>query len=121
MTKKNKKEDRELTAMTCEESPDLSTSDFAKQKRFADRKIKEAIRKAVTKAFYAGYEAGKSGDKYGDGDIDVVESIISDTWDKIRKTIGDLLDAIGDAIDDINNWVEEGKKKLKDMFDWRPW
>ncbi len=88
------------------------------QKRTTEKEIREAIRKAVTVAWDAGYKAGKNGERE-DCKSAVLENIISDTWDKIKGAVNDLLDAIGDWVSD--KW-DDAKKKLDDIWgDIIPW
>lgn len=84
-----------------------------KQKRASENEIKEVLRKAVTTAWEAGYRAGENGKKE-DCKPAVIESIVSDAWDKIRGVINGLLDAVGDFVND--QW-DEAEKKLKELWD----
>lgn len=84
-----------------------------KQTRIFQEVIKVELRKAVTAAWEAGYAAGEKGEQK-DCEPDVVESIIGDAWDKIKQTVGDLLDAVIDAVSDS---FDKMRKKLDEMWD----
>jgi ribosome modulation factor len=89
-----------------------------KQKRSCEKEIKEVIRSAVTRAWDAGYKAGENGKK-DDCKPEVIENIISDTWEKIRDAINDFLDGVGDWVND--KWTD-AEKKIKEMWgDIIPW
>ncbi|WP_424986273.1 hypothetical protein [Microbulbifer sp. S227A] len=83
-----------------------------KENRIFEEVVKLELRKAVTAAWEAGYDAARNGESK-DCEPIIMESIIGDAWDRIKKAVGDFVDAIGDWVKD--KW-KEVKKTLDDLF-----